>query len=188
MNLNLLSYLLFFPAMTAIAVVTAQTCHRHGRVWMLRIFDMDTAFVDAVNNVLLAGCYAVNIGYIALVMGTWEPVPDLLGMMGLLSVRIAIILFSLAGLHYMNISVLLIWSRFNPDHVVGFVARAKSAMAAALSSRRNSRSYSAESLRCRQRRWKVSRANAAAAIFGRSRNPTTCSGFIHQRSTNTSTQ
>ena len=39
MNLNLLSYLLFFPAMLAIAVWTAQVSHRHGRVWMLRIFD-----------------------------------------------------------------------------------------------------------------------------------------------------
>jgi hypothetical protein len=41
MNLNLLSYLIFLPAMMAIAVWTARSCHRNGRVWMLGIFDGD---------------------------------------------------------------------------------------------------------------------------------------------------
>ena len=111
MNLNLLSYLLFFPAMVAIAVVVAQVCHKHGRVWMMRIFDNEAHFVDAVNNVLLVGCYVVNAGYIAVVVSLWEPVTTVPQMLGMLSQRIALILFSLAGLHYQNIAVLLIWSR-----------------------------------------------------------------------------
>ncbi len=111
MNLNLLSYLMFFPAMVAIAVWTAQLCHRNGRVWMLRIFDGEAAFVDAVNNVLLLGCYTVNIGYVALVLTFWDPITAWPQMLGVLSNRIAIILLSLAGLHYTNIAVLLVWSR-----------------------------------------------------------------------------
>ncbi|MBL8002128.1 MAG: hypothetical protein JNL05_09220 [Flavobacteriales bacterium] len=111
MNLNLLSYLLFFPAMLAIAVWTAQVSHRHGRVWMLRIFDGEAAFVDAVNNVLLVGCYVVNAGYLAVVIGAWEPIADLPAMLAVLTRRIATILFLLAWLHYQNIAVLLIWSR-----------------------------------------------------------------------------
>lgn len=111
MNLNLLSYLLFFPAMVAIAVWTAQVCHHNGRVWMLRIFDGEAAFVDAVNNVLLVGCYTVNIGYVALVLSLWEPITTWPQLLGALSQRIAIILSSLAGLHYTNITVLLVWSR-----------------------------------------------------------------------------
>ena len=111
MNLNLLSYLLFFPAMTAIAVYVAQVCHRNGRVWMLRIFDNDERFVDAVNNILLVACYVVNAGYIALVISDWEPITTVTQMIGVLSQRIALILFTLAALHYQNIAVLLIWSR-----------------------------------------------------------------------------
>lgn len=111
MNLNLLSYLLFFPAMLAIAVYVAQVCHRNGRVWMLRIFDNDARFVDAVNNILLVACYVVNAGYIALTVANWEPITDLLQMLGVLTGRIALILFVLAALHYQNIAVLLIWSR-----------------------------------------------------------------------------
>ena len=111
MNLNLLSYLLFFPAMLAIAVWTAQVSHRHGRVWMLRIFDGEAAFVDAVNNVLLVGCYVVNAGYLALVIGRWEPITTVPAMLATLTGRIATILFLLAWLHYQNIAVLLIWSR-----------------------------------------------------------------------------
>ena len=111
MNLNLLSYLLFFPAMLAIAVWTAQVSHRHGRVWMLRIFDGETDFVDAVNNVLLVGCYVVNAGYIALVVGQWEPISSVPQMLATLTTQVATILFLLAWLHYQNIAVLLIWSR-----------------------------------------------------------------------------
>ena len=111
MNLNLLSYALFFPAMFGIAVYVAQVCHRNGRVWMLRIFDNDAHFVDAVNNILLVGCYVLNAGYIAVVLSLWEPITTVPQMLGLLSQRIALILFTLAGLHYQNIAVLLLWSR-----------------------------------------------------------------------------
>ncbi len=111
MNLNLLSYLLFFPAMVCIAVYVAQVCHKHGRSWMLKIFDQEAAFVDAINNVLLVGCYTLNIGYVALVVANWEPITDIIQMIGVLSQRIALILFTLAALHYQNIAVLLVWSR-----------------------------------------------------------------------------
>lgn len=112
MNLNILSYLVFFPAMLAIAVWTARLCHRHGRVWMMRIFDGDAAYVDAVNQVLLVGCYTVNVGYVALVLAQWEPVLSWPQMIGILAHRIGIILLSLAGLHYTNITTLLAWSHF----------------------------------------------------------------------------
>lgn len=117
MNLNLLSYALFFPAMVGIAVYVAQVCHRNGRLWMLRIFDNEAHFVDAVNNILLVGCYVVNIGYIALVLSLWEPVTTVPQMLGVLSQRIALILFTLAGLHYQNIAVLLIWSRVKQRNI-----------------------------------------------------------------------
>jgi hypothetical protein len=111
LNLNLLSYALFFPAMVGIAVYVAQVCHRNGRLWMMRIFDNEAHFVDAVNNVLLVGCYVLNAGYIAVVLSLWEPVTTVPQMLGALSQRIALILFTLAGLHYQNIAVLLIWSK-----------------------------------------------------------------------------
>lgn len=111
MNLNLLSYLLFFPAMAAIAVSTAQVCHRHGRVWMLRIFDHDARFVDALNDVLLVGCYTVNIGYVAIVLSQWELVTSITHLLGAMSQHIALILFTLAGLHYQNMAVLMVWAR-----------------------------------------------------------------------------
>ena len=111
MNLNLLAYLLFFPAMLALAVGVAQTCDRHGRPWMLGLFDGDAAFVDAVNNILLVCCYTINLGYIALVMGDWERVTSIEHLIGTLAQRMSVIVFALAALHYQNIAVLLIWSR-----------------------------------------------------------------------------
>lgn len=111
MNPNILSYALFFPLMTGIAVWTARICHRHGRIWMLRVFAGDTAFVDATNRVLLAGCYTVNIGYVALFLSVWPPITDATHLLALLATRIGIVLCTLALLHYVNISVLFIWSR-----------------------------------------------------------------------------
>ncbi|MFZ1686511.1 MAG: hypothetical protein WAU70_03755 [Flavobacteriales bacterium] len=117
MNLNLLSYAIFFPAMVFIAVRVAQLCHANGRVWMMRIFNSEAHFVDAVNNVLLVGCYTVNIGYVALVVSQWEPITGVPQMLGVLSQRIALILFTLAGLHYFNIAVLILWARIKQhDH------------------------------------------------------------------------
>src|SRR5689334_20364510 len=110
MNLNLLSYGLFFPAMVFIAYRVAWLCHKNGAIWLMRIFN-EEHFVRAVNNILLAGCWVVNIGYVALVVSIWEPITTVEQMLGVLSGRIALILFTLAGLHYMNMTVLFIWSR-----------------------------------------------------------------------------
>lgn len=110
MNLNLLSYGLFFPAMVFIAYRVAWLCHKNGAIWLMRIFD-DERFVHAVNKILLVGCWVVNIGYVALVVSIWEPITTVPQMLGVLSGRIALILFTLAGLHYMNMTVLFIWSR-----------------------------------------------------------------------------
>lgn len=112
MNLNILSYLLFLPAMLAVAMWTARACHRNGRVWMLGLFDGDAAFVDAVNNVLLIACYTLNLGYVSVVVSQWEPISDLQQMLALLGHYMSIILLTLALVHFSNISVLLIWSRF----------------------------------------------------------------------------
>lgn len=111
MNLNLLAYGLFLPAMLALAVAVARTSHRHGRPWMLQLFHGDAPFVDAVNNILLAGCYVVNLGYIALVLADWESIADLPHLLTTLTRRMALIILVLAGLHYQNIAVLLIWSK-----------------------------------------------------------------------------
>ncbi|HQV52028.1 MAG: hypothetical protein IPI00_16710 [Flavobacteriales bacterium] len=110
MNFNLVSYAIFFPAMVAITVVVAQVCHKHGRVWMLRIFDNETEFVDAVNNVLLVGCYIVNFGYVALVLSAWETINSAQEMISTLGQHVALILYGLAGLHYTNITTLFIWA------------------------------------------------------------------------------
>lgn len=110
MNLNLLAYILFFPAMMGLAVGVAQTCHRHGRPWMMGLFDDNDVLVDALNNILLVGCYLVNLGYIALVMAGWEDVSTTEQLLGSLGQHMATIILVLGGLHYQNIAVLLIWS------------------------------------------------------------------------------
>lgn len=109
MNLNLLSYALFFPAMLYTAVRVATLCHRYGAVWLMRLFG-DRRFVDAVGRVLVAGCYMVDLGYVALVVSHWEPVLTMPHLLATLSRRIALILFTLAGLHYGNMAVLFTWS------------------------------------------------------------------------------
>ena len=77
---------------------------------MLRIFH-EAPFVDAVNNILLVGCYMVNAGYAALMVATWGTVESIPALIAMLCERIAIILLTLAALHHINIAVLLIWSR-----------------------------------------------------------------------------
>jgi hypothetical protein len=112
MNLNLLAYLIFFPAMMALAVSVAQTCHKHGRPWMLGLFDNNSQLVDAVNNILLVACYMVNLGYIAFTLSQWEPIDSMEQLLSTLCRHMATIVLALAALHYQNIAVLLTWSHF----------------------------------------------------------------------------
>lgn len=112
MNLNILSYLLFLPAMLGVAMWTARSCHRNGRIWMMDLFEGDAQLVDAVNNVLLIGCYTLNFGYVMIVVSQWEPIIELPQMLALLGHYMAIILLSLAFVHFSNIGVLLLWRRF----------------------------------------------------------------------------
>lgn len=111
MNLNLLSYLFFFPCMAALAIWVARTAHRNGEIWLLEIFQGDARLVRAINDTLLIGCYVLNIGYIALVLSQWDRVESVYQMLGMITERFALIVFTLAFLHYMNISVLLVWAR-----------------------------------------------------------------------------
>jgi hypothetical protein len=67
--------------------------------------------VDAINNVLLVGCYTLNLGYVAVVMSLWVPITSWEHMLAMLVHRIALILLSLAAIHFTNISMLLVWSR-----------------------------------------------------------------------------
>ncbi|MDQ3100900.1 MAG: hypothetical protein M3R08_05910 [Bacteroidota bacterium] len=110
MNFNLLSYLIFFPAMAALAIWVARTAHRNGEIWLMSIFQ-DAVFVHAVNNILLIGCYVLNIGYVAIVLAQWEPIDSADRMLSVLSLRFALIAGTLAILHYVNITALLLWSR-----------------------------------------------------------------------------
>lgn len=110
MNLNLVAYLIFFPAMMGLAVGVAQTCHKHGRPWMLGLFDDHAPLVDAVNNMLLVCCYLLNLGYIALVITEWETVHSTEQLIATLVQHMSTIVLALAVLHYQNIAVLLIWS------------------------------------------------------------------------------
>lgn len=118
MNHNLLSYLLFLPLMMTIAVWTAHVSHRHGRVWLLGLFNEEEHLVDAINNVLLVGCYALNLGYIALSVSHWEHITGWTQLISMLVHHSAIILLSLAAIHFTNIGVLLLWShqRRNRSH------------------------------------------------------------------------
>jgi hypothetical protein len=113
MNLNLLSYLLFFPITTVIAVWVARTAHKNGEVWLMDIFGNDHRLVRAINDTLLIGCYVLNIGYIAIVLSTWMPVVTMDQMMATLTTRTALIVVTLAFLHYTNIGVLLLWARIH---------------------------------------------------------------------------
>jgi hypothetical protein len=114
MNYNLLSYLLFLPSMLVLSVLVARTAHRNGAVWLMGIFD-DARFVAAVNNILMAGCHVLNAGYVALVITRWERVTGLPHMLAELAGHFALIVSTLAVLHYINISVLLIWSRMHRE-------------------------------------------------------------------------
>jgi hypothetical protein len=89
-----------------VTVLLGQTLHRHGRYFLLRCLKGDTRSADAVNNLLLAGFYLVNIAFVAIMLKSELSVATIEECVQLLSTKLGIVLMTLGWMHFINLIVL----------------------------------------------------------------------------------
>lgn len=100
------AYAVYLAASLLVTVLLGRTLHRHGRYFVVRCLNGDVRSADAVNNLLLAGFYLVNVAFVALVLRSEMSVETFRQCVELLSTKLGIVLLTLGGMHFVNLIVL----------------------------------------------------------------------------------
>ena len=106
MNYNLLTYSIYLPIIAVIMVKVGWMFYTHGEVFLMHLFQHNSALVKSVNNLLLIGYYLVNLGYAIITLAFWETIETLPQMLNTLSEHLGVIILGLALLHYNNVLLL----------------------------------------------------------------------------------
>ena len=100
------TYAVYLATSLLVTVLLGRTLHRHGRYFVIRCLHGDIRSADAINNLLLAGFYLVNIAFVALVLKSDIGVNTFRQCVDLLSVKLGIVLLTLGVMHFVNLFVL----------------------------------------------------------------------------------
>jgi len=112
MTYNTIGYLIYLPITIFITVYVGKELHKHGYIYVKRVFA-DLNIATAINNMLLAGYYLVNIGYAIIGLKSWSQIQSVQQLIGAISTHIAHIVLILALLHYFNIMALAVVRAYN---------------------------------------------------------------------------
>jgi hypothetical protein len=98
-------YLVYLAISLAVTVWVARTLHRNGRLFLVQAFHGDTGLADSVNHLLVVGFYLVNVGYVALALGTAGTPVNLRQSIELVSDKLGVVLIVLGVMHFFNLFV-----------------------------------------------------------------------------------
>jgi hypothetical protein len=101
-----ITYLAYLAISLGVTVWVAGILHRHGRAFLVDAFQGDTGMADSVNRLLVAGFYLINIGYVALALGTARTPGGMREAIELLCDKIGVVLLVLGIMHFVNLYIL----------------------------------------------------------------------------------
>jgi cytochrome b561 len=105
MSMTVTTYLLYLLIAVPLTIWVARTLSRNGRIFLVDVFHGNEDFADAVNRLLVAGFYLVNLGFVTLFLRTSDTVADARGLIEALSVKVGIVMVVLGVLHLVNVWV-----------------------------------------------------------------------------------
>jgi hypothetical protein len=106
MNPIVFTYIAYLALAVPITLWVGSTLRRNGRVFLLDVFDGDEEIAQAVNHLLVAGFYLVNLGFVSIALKTDDPVIDSQSALEALSVKVGTVVLVLGVLHLANLFVL----------------------------------------------------------------------------------
>lgn len=110
--MNIAGFIIYLLVTGYITVYVGQVLYRNGRHFILRMLS-DEALTDAVNRILLAGYYLVNLGYVSIMLTIRAPATSLSDLIASLSASIGRIVLTLGVMHYFNIAAITLWNKLN---------------------------------------------------------------------------
>lgn len=106
MNLNLIGYAIYLLLTILIIVKVGRICYQNGNIYVAQLIPDHIDLCHKINQVLLLGYYLMNIGYCAMTLISWEKIITLNQLIEVIAFKSAIIIGTIAFMHYLNIFVL----------------------------------------------------------------------------------
>jgi hypothetical protein len=104
-NVNAIAvYVIYAAVAVGLTVWLARTLHRSGAVFLKDVFADRPGLAEAVNRLLVVGFYMANLGYALYILRT-EPYLDAFQAVQTLVNRLALLLVTLAVIHFVNVFV-----------------------------------------------------------------------------------
>ncbi len=111
-SLNLIAYLIYGMITFYITVRVGWICYKNG-IYFIQQELQDKELSNSVNKMLLMGYYLMNLGYVALMIYTWQNLHSITELVQSICSRCAYIILSLGSMHYFNIIVIYLLRRKN---------------------------------------------------------------------------
>jgi len=103
---GILVYLVYAAVAVGLTIWLARTLFRSGAVFLQDVFSDRPGLAEAINRLLVTGFYMLNLGYALYIIRT-ESSLDAFGAVRTLVNRLALLLVTLAVIHFVN--VLVFW-------------------------------------------------------------------------------
>jgi hypothetical protein len=111
MNYNILAYIIYSTITIYITVIVGYKFHKNGLLYIVQIIK-DEAISISINNVLLVLYYCLNIGYVVLIISTWETTNNFQEMMNSIGTHTGTIIMLLALMHYFNLTWIYLINKY----------------------------------------------------------------------------
>lgn len=109
--MNTTAYIIYLSLTYLVTVHVGLRFYRHGRVYILTLFNGDHSITNFINRILLTGYYLLNLGYAALMLRNWEELHYWNQLVISIATMTGRILLLLAVIHFFNMACVLYLSR-----------------------------------------------------------------------------
>lgn len=106
MNLNIIAYGIYLLITGIIIVKVGRICYDNGNIYVATLIPDHEDLCKKANQILLIGYYLMNLGYCAMTLISWEKIVSSDQLIEVIALKSAIIIGTIAILHYLNIFVL----------------------------------------------------------------------------------
>ena len=99
------TYVVYLAVSVTVALWVGWSLHRHGRTFLVQIFQGNEDLADSVNHLLIVGFYLVSIGFVTVALQYGAESHDIDGAIKSVSTKVGVVLFVLGGLHFVNMFI-----------------------------------------------------------------------------------
>lgn len=119
-----LNHLLYLVLSVIATITVAHTAHRISRPFVVDVFHGDEPLADAVNRMLVIGCYLLNVAWVAFGVRYGAVPTDVQSLLESVTTKFGWVLLILGVMHMLNVAVLTAVRRYvisQPMEIVEFL-------------------------------------------------------------------